>query len=134
MAYCDNPVFCLKGEFYSIKTHTEPPFVAQPFTLPEQPDQMLSVGISEFTLNSASYGYFSAGQLQALINDSMVGGETHRPKRVLYFGLFRFVLQRCLVFSDSSSISCAPEHQLHGSVYSSGKRISLFHKLVKQFI
>ncbi|XP_013857152.1 bactericidal permeability-increasing protein [Austrofundulus limnaeus] len=62
----------LKGEFYSIKTHMEPPFVAQPFTMPEQPDHMLSVGMSEFTMNSASYGYFSAGQLQALINDSMI--------------------------------------------------------------
>ncbi|XP_037540439.1 bactericidal permeability-increasing protein [Nematolebias whitei] len=62
----------LKGEFYSIKTHEEPPFVAQPFILAEQKNSMLSVGMSEFTLNSASYGYFSAGQLQALINDSMI--------------------------------------------------------------
>nr|BAM21037.1 bactericidal permeability-increasing protein [Oplegnathus fasciatus] len=62
----------LKGEFYSIKTHAEPPFEAQPFTMPEQPDYMLSVGLSEFTLNSASYAYYSAGLFQALINDSMV--------------------------------------------------------------
>ncbi|MED6289477.1 hypothetical protein CHARACLAT_003193, partial [Characodon lateralis] len=62
----------LKGEFYSIKTHKEPPFVAQQFTLPEQAGYMLSMGMSEFTLNSASFGYFSAGELQALINDSMM--------------------------------------------------------------
>ncbi|XP_027871738.1 lipopolysaccharide-binding protein [Xiphophorus couchianus] len=62
----------LKGEFISIKTHKEPPFVAQEFILPELPGYMLSVGISEFTLNSASFGYFSAGELQALINDSMI--------------------------------------------------------------
>ncbi|XP_041859111.1 bactericidal permeability-increasing protein [Melanotaenia boesemani] len=61
-----------KGEFYSIKTHEEPPFVAHPFILPEQPDYMLSVGLSEFTLNSALYGYFSAGELQVHINESMV--------------------------------------------------------------
>lgn len=61
-----------KGEFYSIKTHKEPPFVAQQFVLPEQAGYMLSVGISEFTLNSASFGYFSAGELQVLINDSMI--------------------------------------------------------------
>ncbi|MEQ2173752.1 hypothetical protein GOODEAATRI_000696, partial [Goodea atripinnis] len=62
----------LKGEFYSIKTHKEPPFVAQQFTLPEQAGYMVSMGMSEFTLNSASFGYFSAGELQALINDSMM--------------------------------------------------------------
>ncbi|XP_036958963.1 bactericidal permeability-increasing protein [Acanthopagrus latus] len=62
----------LKGEFYSIKSPTEPPFQAKPFTVPEQPGRMLSVGLSEFTLNSASYGYYSAGALQAVINDSML--------------------------------------------------------------
>ncbi|XP_041801740.1 bactericidal permeability-increasing protein [Chelmon rostratus] len=67
----------LKGEFYSIKTHAEPPFEAQPFTVPKQPGYMLSVGLSEFTLNSASYGYYSAGLLQALINDSMIPPGSH---------------------------------------------------------
>ncbi|XP_072223374.1 bactericidal permeability-increasing protein [Leuresthes tenuis] len=62
----------LKGEFYSIKTHQKPPFVAKPFILPEQPGYMMSLGLSEFTLNSAAFGYFSAGALQALINDSMI--------------------------------------------------------------
>ncbi|XP_008287474.1 bactericidal permeability-increasing protein [Stegastes partitus] len=62
----------LKGEFYSIKTPTEPPFKPQPFTMPEQPAYMLSVGVSEFTLNSASFGYYSAGLLQVLIDDSMI--------------------------------------------------------------
>ncbi|XP_040007580.1 bactericidal permeability-increasing protein [Xiphias gladius] len=62
----------LKGEFYSIKTHMDPPFEAQPFSVPEQQGYMLSVGLSEFTLNSASYGYYLAGVFQALINDSMI--------------------------------------------------------------
>ncbi|XP_029012184.1 bactericidal permeability-increasing protein-like [Betta splendens] len=62
----------LKGEFYSIRTHTEPPFKAQPFTLPEQQDYMLSLGLSEFTLNSASFGYYTAGVLQTTIDDSMI--------------------------------------------------------------
>ncbi|KAM9350475.1 bactericidal permeability-increasing protein [Symphorus nematophorus] len=62
----------LKGEFYNIKTHTEPPFEAQPFTVPEQPGYMLSLGLSEFTLNSASFGYYTAGLFQAVINDSMI--------------------------------------------------------------
>lgn len=62
----------LKGEFYDIKSHAEPPFKAQPFTMPQQPGYMLSLGLSDFTLNSASYGLYSAGRLQALINDSMI--------------------------------------------------------------
>ncbi|XP_059188427.1 lipopolysaccharide-binding protein [Centropristis striata] len=62
----------LKGEFYNIRTHTDPPFEAQPFTVPEETGKMLSVGMSEYTLNSASYGLFSAGLLQTLINDSMI--------------------------------------------------------------
>uniref|UniRef100_A0AAQ5WXG0 Bactericidal permeability-increasing protein n=1 Tax=Amphiprion ocellaris TaxID=80972 RepID=A0AAQ5WXG0_AMPOC len=62
----------LKGEFYSIRSHKEPPFKAQPFTMPEQPDYMLAVGLSDFTLNSASYGYYSDGLLQIVINDSMI--------------------------------------------------------------
>uniref|UniRef100_A0A672G362 Bactericidal permeability-increasing protein n=1 Tax=Salarias fasciatus TaxID=181472 RepID=A0A672G362_SALFA len=62
----------LKGEFYSIKTHKEPPFEAQPFTLPPQPGYMLSVGLSEFTLNSAFYGFFSSGLLQLLVDDGML--------------------------------------------------------------
>uniref|UniRef100_A0A4W5LYN3 Bactericidal permeability-increasing protein n=1 Tax=Hucho hucho TaxID=62062 RepID=A0A4W5LYN3_9TELE len=62
----------LKGEFYSVQSHTDPPFKAEPFNLPEDNDHMLSLGLSEFTVNSASYAYFSAGLLQAQINDSMV--------------------------------------------------------------
>ena len=69
-----------KGEFYNIRHHTELPFEAQPFTVPRQPGYMLSVGLSEFTLNSASYRLYSAGLLQALINDSMVSVPL-KPKR-----------------------------------------------------
>lgn len=62
----------LKGEFYSVQSHTDPPFKAEPFNLPEDKGHMLSLGLSEFTVNSASYAYFSAGLLQAQINDSMI--------------------------------------------------------------
>lgn len=62
---------------YSTKTHAEPPLEPQPFTLAKQPDFMLSLGVSEYTLNSASYAYYSAGLLQILINDSMVRGVTN---------------------------------------------------------
>lgn len=69
--------FLLKGEFYNIKAPVEPPFEAQPFTMPDKPSYMLSVGMSDFTLNSASYAYFSAKLLQLLINDSMVSEHTY---------------------------------------------------------
>uniref|UniRef100_A0A8C8C000 Bactericidal permeability-increasing protein n=1 Tax=Oncorhynchus tshawytscha TaxID=74940 RepID=A0A8C8C000_ONCTS len=62
----------LKGEFYSVQSHTDPPFKAEPFHLAEDKGHMLSLGLSEFTVNSASYAYFSAGLLQAQINDSMI--------------------------------------------------------------
>uniref|UniRef100_A0A673ABI0 Bactericidal permeability-increasing protein n=1 Tax=Sphaeramia orbicularis TaxID=375764 RepID=A0A673ABI0_9TELE len=62
----------LKGQFYSIKTHKEPPFVAQPFTMPKQTDYMLSIGLSDFTANSASYAYYSDGQLMMYIDDKMI--------------------------------------------------------------
>ncbi|KAM4610983.1 bactericidal permeability-increasing protein-like isoform 1-T1 [Polymixia lowei] len=62
----------LKGQFHNIKSHKEPPFEAQPFTLAGEPNYMLSVGLSEFTINSALYGYYTAGVLQALITDSMI--------------------------------------------------------------
>ncbi|XP_041711937.1 bactericidal permeability-increasing protein [Coregonus clupeaformis] len=62
----------LKGEFYSVQSHTDPPFKAEHFDLPKDDGHMLSLGLSEFTVNSASYGYFSAGLLQAKINDSMI--------------------------------------------------------------
>ncbi|XP_011475163.1 bactericidal permeability-increasing protein [Oryzias latipes] len=62
----------LKGEFYSIQTHAEPPFKSKPFMMPNIPGYMLSAGVSEFTLNSAAYGYFTAGKLQILITEKMV--------------------------------------------------------------
>ncbi|XP_057714387.1 bactericidal permeability-increasing protein [Corythoichthys intestinalis] len=62
----------LKGEIYSIKSPKEPPFQAQPFTVPQQPGYMLSIGLSDFTANSASFSYFSSDLLQAFINDSMI--------------------------------------------------------------
>ncbi|XP_067383396.1 bactericidal permeability-increasing protein-like isoform X2 [Channa argus] len=77
----------LKGEFYNIKTHMEPPFKAQPFTVPEQQGYMLSVGLSEFTLNSASYGYYSAGLFQADINDSTILQHLHMHLNTSVVGL-----------------------------------------------
>ncbi|XP_048873650.1 bactericidal permeability-increasing protein [Brienomyrus brachyistius] len=62
----------LKGVFYGARNHTEPPFVAGTFQLDQQSDLMLTVGLSEFTINSAAFAYYSAGLLQALITDDMI--------------------------------------------------------------
>lgn len=62
----------LKGEFYSIKTQKEPPFAARPFTLPKQTNYMLSMGVSDFTMNSASYAYYSDGLFTTFIDDRMI--------------------------------------------------------------
>ncbi|CAN9515777.1 unnamed protein product [Ophioblennius macclurei] len=88
----------LKGEFYSIKTHAEPPFEAQPFTMSPQPGYMLSVGLSEFTLNSASYGYFSSGMLQVLINDSMIPPVS--PVRLNTTSMGHYIPQLAKMFPD----------------------------------
>ncbi|KAL4646319.1 bactericidal permeability-increasing protein-like [Arapaima gigas] len=62
----------LKGEFYSVKHQTEPPFSAGSFELPQPAGLMLVFGLTEFSVNSALYAYFSAGLLQVNITDDMI--------------------------------------------------------------
>lgn len=88
----------LKGEFQSIKSPADPPFEAQPFTMPEQPSYMLSMGLSEFTVNSALYGYYSAGLLKALINDSMIPPRS--PVRLNTSSFGQFIPQLPKLFPD----------------------------------
>lgn len=64
--------FGLKGEFLSVETQHQPPFVAPPFSLATPSNVMMSVGVSEYSLNSASFAYFDSGHLQTLLNDSMI--------------------------------------------------------------
>ncbi|KAM6977728.1 bactericidal permeability-increasing protein [Aplochiton taeniatus] len=77
----------LKGEFQSCSSKRDPPFMAQPFELHEKEGYMLTMGLSEFTLNSASYGYYSAGLMQALINDSMIPPGSPFHLNTSYFGV-----------------------------------------------
>uniref|UniRef100_A0A3Q2YJ56 Bactericidal permeability-increasing protein n=1 Tax=Hippocampus comes TaxID=109280 RepID=A0A3Q2YJ56_HIPCM len=88
----------LKGQFYSVKCPKEPPFVAMPFATPEQPAYMLSVGLSDFTVNSASFSYFSADLLQAFINDSMIPPSS--PVRLNTTSLGPFIPQLPKMFPD----------------------------------
>ncbi|XP_075993177.1 bactericidal permeability-increasing protein [Genypterus blacodes] len=87
-----------KGEFISSKTHQEPRFVAKPFTLPQQPGFMLSGGLSEYTVNSAAYGYYSAGLLEALISDSMIPPGS--PVRLNTTSMGPFIPQLPKLFPD----------------------------------
>ncbi|XP_076859119.1 bactericidal permeability-increasing protein [Brachyhypopomus gauderio] len=62
----------ITGEFYSKNFSSEPPFSPSPFQLPWQNKYMLSVGMSEFCINSASYAYLKSGVLKILIKDDMI--------------------------------------------------------------
>ncbi|XP_027026862.1 bactericidal permeability-increasing protein isoform X1 [Tachysurus fulvidraco] len=61
-----------KGEFYSAKSPSEPPFSPHYFKLPWQADYMLSVGMSDFCINSATYAYLKSGVLSINITDGMI--------------------------------------------------------------
>ncbi|XP_076864063.1 bactericidal permeability-increasing protein-like [Brachyhypopomus gauderio] len=62
----------LKGEFYNIGAHQEPPFSPVPFSLPLEDTNMLYMGVSTFTANSAGFVYNTAGVLSITITDDMI--------------------------------------------------------------
>lgn len=64
--------FSLKGEFYNIGKHQEPPFSPAAFSLPPQINNMLYIGLSAFTANSAAFVYNTAGLLSLYITDDMI--------------------------------------------------------------
>ncbi|XP_061075351.1 bactericidal permeability-increasing protein-like [Conger conger] len=64
--------FGLKGEFYNIGKHQEPPFVAAPFSLAAKNTSMLYIGLSSFTFNTAGFVYHKAGALNLYITDDMI--------------------------------------------------------------
>ncbi|KAG7278620.1 hypothetical protein CRUP_031915 [Coryphaenoides rupestris] len=63
----------LKGEFYNIGHHLEPPLAPTPFFLTDQEQSMVTIGISAFTANSATFVYNKAGILSINITDDMLG-------------------------------------------------------------
>ncbi|KAI1892416.1 hypothetical protein AGOR_G00133130 [Albula goreensis] len=88
MVQTSNLNLSFKGEFYDVKQHTEPPFVADPFQLPQQDGFMVSLGMSEFTLNSATFAYFSGGKFQINITDKMIPPESPIHLTTTSFGAF----------------------------------------------
>ncbi|KAM6321199.1 BPI fold-containing family C protein-like [Aegotheles albertisi] len=57
----------LKGTVYPVGSNTDPPFVPDPFTLPDQGDSMLYLGVSSYFLKSASLAYYTAGAFNTII-------------------------------------------------------------------
>ncbi|CAL9688934.1 unnamed protein product [Knipowitschia caucasica] len=62
----------LKGEFYNIGKHQEPPFTPAVFSLPSSNDTMLYIGLSSYIANSAGFVYTTAGALSLYITDDMI--------------------------------------------------------------
>ncbi|XP_048878338.1 bactericidal permeability-increasing protein-like isoform X2 [Brienomyrus brachyistius] len=78
----------LKGEFYNIGQHQDPPFSAPPFSLPPQNSSMLYIGLSSFTANSAGFVYNRAGALSLYITDDMVPSSSPIRLTTETFGAF----------------------------------------------
>ncbi|KAG9353318.1 hypothetical protein JZ751_017895 [Albula glossodonta] len=80
--------FGLKGEFYNIGKHQEPPFAPSPFSLPAQSTNMLYIGVSSFTTNSAGFVYNNAGALSLYITDDMIPRTSPIRLNTRTFGAF----------------------------------------------
>ncbi|XP_072238984.1 bactericidal permeability-increasing protein-like [Leuresthes tenuis] len=78
----------LKGEFYNIGKHQEPPFAPTAFSLTPQANNMLYIGISAFTANSAAFVYNKAGALSLYITDDMIPQGSPFRLNTRTFGVF----------------------------------------------
>ncbi|XP_072571106.1 bactericidal permeability-increasing protein-like [Paramormyrops kingsleyae] len=78
----------LKGEFYNIGQHQEPPFSAPPFSLPPQTSSMLYIGLSSFMANSAGFVYNRARPLSLNITDDMIPSSFPMRLNTRTFGAF----------------------------------------------
>ncbi|XP_056129176.1 bactericidal permeability-increasing protein-like [Lampris incognitus] len=78
----------LKGEFYRIGQHQEPPFSAMRFSLPPQVNNMLYAGVSAFTANSAGFVYNRAGAISLYITDDMIPPSSPIRLNTRTFGAF----------------------------------------------
>ncbi|KAL4655897.1 bactericidal permeability-increasing protein-like [Arapaima gigas] len=80
--------FNLKGEFYNIGQHQEPPFSAPSFSLPPTNGNMLYLGVSSFLANSAGFVYHRAGVLGLNITDDMIPSSSPFRLNTKTFGTF----------------------------------------------
>ncbi|NWU66249.1 BPIFC protein, partial [Pterocles burchelli] len=94
----------LKGTVYTAGNYTDPPYVAAPFTMPDQSDSMLYLAFSEYFFQTSSFAYYIAGAFNITITE-----EVSRSNLVNSY-LFFFV-QTCSYFNISTEIfgSIIPE-------------------------
>ncbi|XP_028261849.1 bactericidal permeability-increasing protein-like isoform X2 [Parambassis ranga] len=78
----------LKGEFYNTGKHQEPPFSPTAFSLPPKTDNMLYIGMSVFSANSAAFVYNKAGALSLYITDDMIPQGSPFRLNTRTFGVF----------------------------------------------
>uniref|UniRef100_A0A674NS58 Bactericidal permeability-increasing protein n=1 Tax=Takifugu rubripes TaxID=31033 RepID=A0A674NS58_TAKRU len=78
----------LKGQFYNIGQHQEPPFSAPAFSLPPENSNMLYMALSAFTANSAAFVYHKAGVLSIYITDDMIPKRSPIRLTTTTFGTF----------------------------------------------
>ncbi|KAG7318883.1 hypothetical protein KOW79_017357 [Hemibagrus wyckioides] len=78
----------LKGEFYNIGWHQEPPFSPTPFSLPAEDSKMMYIALSAFTMNSAGFVYNKAGVLYLYITDDMIPSGSPYRLDTKTFGVF----------------------------------------------
>ncbi|KAJ0023357.1 hypothetical protein NQD34_003256 [Periophthalmus magnuspinnatus] len=78
----------LKGEFYNVGKHQEPPFIPNVFSMPPESNNMLYLGLSSYTANSAGFVYTTAGALSLYITDDMIPASSPIRLNTQTFGAF----------------------------------------------
>ncbi|NWQ94478.1 BPIFC protein, partial [Burhinus bistriatus] len=91
-----------QGIVYPAGNYTGSPYVAAPFTIPDQSDSMLYLAFSEHFFQTSSFAYYTAGAFNITIAEEVKSG------KILYFYFF---LQTCSYFNISTEIfgSIIPE-------------------------
>lgn len=81
------------GEFYSVSNPKPAPYIAAP--LPDsETDEMIQFFVSDFSVNSASYSFFSADMMQLYVNDSMLPATSPIRLNTTYFSVLIPPLQK----------------------------------------
>ncbi|XP_073325305.1 bactericidal permeability-increasing protein-like [Pagrus major] len=78
----------LKGEFYNIGNHQEPPFSPKAISLPPQVNNMVYISLSTYTANSAGFVYNRAGILSQDVTDDMIPRFSPIRLNTRTFGVF----------------------------------------------
>ncbi|XP_062387380.1 bactericidal permeability-increasing protein [Sardina pilchardus] len=77
-----------KGVFYSATHPKEPPFPSEDFQLPSEAGYMISMGISQYSLNTYAYACLTDGLFQINITDKMIPPSVHFRLNTSSFGVF----------------------------------------------